>query len=788
MAESYTIPIREAKGTGEFGNKAESLRFLMERGHKVPSGFVIPFRAKDDYEKDETGTLQRLHGELVKAVDGRSRYAVRSSSNQEDAAKHSYAGQFKTLLNQEGPDQVLEAIKQVWLSSALEGRSDYALRMGKGERGVRMAVIVQEMVPQVFSGVAFSRNPLTGGEEEVIEAVAGSGEALVQEGATPMRWIVREGNVVDRPDQPLLQEGLVSSIARSVRQIASEFGRPVDLEWVFDGQELQWVQLRGITALGHVDVYSNTFSKEVLPGMIKPLVWSINIPLVNGAWVRFLSGMTGVKGLKPSELAKQFYYRAYFNMSAFGLVFERMGLPKDSLERLTGMGGGSGKGFKLSPTPKMLVVTPNLINFLLHHFALSDQLEEFLPEKEEELRRLAEEDLGGLTEEGLLEKVDALSKDLEDAIYFNVVTPLASNLFGRMLESRLRKAGVDPASTDVLKGLDGVRRYYPDQGLRSLHQAFASMDGATQARLRAEGYPALIRLPQGDAFRGSFDRFIHDFGHVSESGNDFSTKPWREDPGFVLSMIIDYPDAESGSARKGVEELELGRRRRSVLAAYRRARRMGLLKERTSSVYSFGYGLYRNYFMELGSRFVAKELLAAAGDIFYLSLDEVRQVVAGGCAGNTCNNYRLRAAVRKREMSELRDIDPPGLIYGEVAPPLAPRKLAELKGTPTSGGYYKGRARVVRSPGEFSKVQSGDVIVIPYSDVAWTPLFAKAGAVVAESGGMLSHTSIVAREYGIPAVVSVDGAMSIPDGAEVVVDGYTGLVALSDEPEERVPT
>jgi phosphoenolpyruvate synthase/pyruvate phosphate dikinase len=139
-------------------------------------------------------------------------------------------------------------------------------------------------------------------------------------------------------------------------------------------------------------------------------------------------------------------------------------------------------------------------------------------------------------------------------------------------------------------------------------------------------------------------------------------------------------------------------------------------------------------------------------------------------------------------MSELKDIDPPTIIYGEVAPPLAPKKHTELKGTPTSGGYYKGLARVVRSPAEFQRVQPGDVVVIPYSDVAWTPLFTKAGAVVAESGGMLSHASIVAREYGIPAVVSVEGAMRIPEGVEVVVDGYTGLVSLADEGKGEVAT
>jgi phosphohistidine swiveling domain-containing protein len=787
LAQQYIVPIRDARSNKEYGNKAQRLSLLAEKGHKVPPGFVVSIRAKQDHERDEKTTSKRLRDELSKALDPGARYAVRSSSNQEDAASHSYAGQFLTLLDQQGVDQVLDAIMRVWSSSSLEGRRDYAHRMGSDEGAIEMAVIVQEMVPQVCSGVAFSHNPLTGDEEEVIEAVRGSGEALVQDGATPMRWVVREGETISSPKDPPLERDAVLSISRNVRQISSEFGSPVDMEWVFDGKEVQWVQLRAITALAHVTVYSNTFSKEVLPGMIKPLVWSINIPLVNGAWVRFLVNLTGVKGLKVDELAKRFYYRAYFNMSAFDKVFERMGMPKDSLQQLTGMGGGTGKGFKVSPTPKMLVVTPNLVSFLLHHFTLSDKLEGFLPRKEEELRGLAAEDLSLLNEEALVQRVDDLTKRLEGAIYYNVVTPLASNLFNRMLESRMRKAGIDPASTDALKGTEGFRRYYPDQGLRSLHRSFVSLDADAQKRIRDGGHDALMSISEASELRSSFELFIHDFGHVSESGNDFSTKPWREDLDFVLALVMNYPDTETG-ARKGIDELDLGQSRRSVLAAHRRATKFALLKERTSSVYSYGYGLYRNYFLEMGRRFTARELLSAPEDVFFLSLDEVRQIVSGGCAGNTCNNYRLRAAMRKREMSELKDIDPPAIIFGEVAPPLAPKKHSELKGTPTSGGYYKGLARVVRSPAEFQRVQPGDVVVIPYSDVAWTPLFTKAGAVVAESGGMLSHASIVAREYGIPAVVSVEGAMRIPEGVEVVVDGYTGLVSLADEGKGEVAT
>jgi phosphohistidine swiveling domain-containing protein len=778
LTGSYLVPIREGRGTEEFGRKAEGLRFLIEMGHRVPPGFVIPNSVRADYQRDSEAALERLRQELVVSLVENERYAVRSSSDLEEGAKRPFAGELRTVLDRSGVDQVLGAVKEVWRSASTEGREENT-QGSEGEIEIeRVAVIVQKMVPTVFSGLAFSQNPLTEEDEEVVEALSGKGGALVNEGVTPERWVIREGGVLRPPFRPMMEARTAIRIGAEARQIAKQFGHPVVLEWVFDGHQVHWLQLREINALGQVNVYSNTFSKEVLPGLIKPLVWSVNIPLVNGAWVRFLSEMTGVKGLKASDLARQFYYRAYFNVGALGLVWKRMGLPPDSLERLLGAGGQE-RGFKFSPTPKMLAVTPNLIWFLLRHISLADKMEVFLPRKEEELRALAKEDLGKLSEEELLAKVDELDHKLEDMAYYNVITQLAANLFFRLLESRLRKAGVSTTSLDILQGQEGFRRYYPDQGLRSLRRTFESLDQGTKNKLRDEGVDGLNSLPLDNDFRASFESFIRDFGYVSESGNDFSAKPWREDPGMVLALIADYPETERDKERTRVEDLELRSGRRGVLAAHRKSQRMALIKERTSAAYTFGYGLYRIYFMELARRFVTIGILEDPNDIFYLNLDELRQIIAGGCAGNSCNNYRLRAAIRKREMLELKDIAPPSVIYGDKAPPLMKKAMAELRGTPTSRGYYKGRARLVRSPSEFQKVQKGDVIVIPYSDVAWTPLFAKAGAVVAESGGVLSHSSIVAREYGIPAVVSVEGAMNIPDGAELSVDGYQGVVSLN---------
>ncbi len=132
-------------------------------------------------------------------------------------------------------------------------------------------------------------------------------------------------------------------------------------------------------------------------------------------------------------------------------------------------------------------------------------------------------------------------------------------------------------------------------------------------------------------------------------------------------------------------------------------------------------------------------------------------------------------------MEAWRDIPLPPVIYGDELPPIAAHDQRKLVGTPTSRGCYTGRAKVVRGLGEFRKLDCGDVLVIPHSDVGWVPLFVKAGAVVAESGGMLSHSAIVAREYGIPAVVSVQGALALRDGTLLTVDGNAGEILIHEE-------
>jgi phosphohistidine swiveling domain-containing protein len=776
----YVQDIQAARRRDRYGAKAENLRFLAEKGYRVPITWVIPFEAWEDHLRDGPGTLTRLEADLERTLAPAKSYAVRSSANVEDRRDRSFAGQFKTILNVSGAQEVARAVEEVWASVAPEMATDYLRTSSQSGAALQMGVIVQEMVPQVFSGVAFSINPLTGAAEVVVEAVQGGGDSLVQKGVTPMRWVWNGSSLASREEAGAISPAIIEEVASTTQRISSDFGAPVDLEWVCDGRKVYIVQLRDITARGKVTVYSNLFSREVLPGLIKPLVWSVNVPLVNGAWARFLSGMTGLKDLDPQAMAKQFYGRAYFNLSLVGRVWRRMGMPEDSLERLMGVNRAQGS-FKFSINPQAMTVMPYLLGFLRKHVLLSSELERLIPRKRGRLDELAGEDLRSLSEDQLVERVDALTEVLRDAAYYDVLTALASNLFNRMLESRLRKCGVDPTDFDALRDLQEIHDYYPNERLARLSLLFRALPPERQAALRSRRSEALRELPDDGEFRLAFDDLIKAFGHVSESGSDFSRTTWREDPDHVLSLVQDFQGARPSVLRRsGIEDVQAPAFRRSSLrTAYGKARKFMLLKERMSATYAFGYGLYRIYFLELGRRFGKEQVLAAPEDIFYLNLDEIRQIVAGGCAGNTCNNYRLRVALRKREQALYQDADVPTVIYGEVAPPLTSEVQAELRGTPASGGYHRGKARVVRSPSEFGRVEQGDVLVIPYSDVAWTALFSKAGAVVAESGGLLSHTSIIAREYGIPAVVCVEGAMArIQDGVGLRVDGYNGIVVI----------
>lgn len=782
MNSRFLVDLQAKGAPTSIGRKSEKLLFLIQHGYRVPRTFVCRYEAFVRYLAGDPGISADLQAELKHVVDPAGRYAVRSSASMEDQSDYSFAGQFKSRLDVQGVDAIVAAVEEIWSSARSAEVDSYLARQGIGRDDLRMAVIIQEMVSPWLSGVVFSKHPTTGLNEVLVEAVYGRGEALLQDGITPMRWRFKWGSWLEEPPDAEQLKDTIAKVVEGTRRIARLVEDPVDLEWVCDGEHIHWVQMRPITALAGLRIYSNRISREVLPGVIAPLIWSINVPLVNRAWLRLFAELVGPNDIAPEDLAKAFHYRAYFNMSTIGRIFEELGLPRESLELLLGLEAGEDKpGFL--PTVRTARHVPRLLRLIVDKWRFERKVKPFIPRMRSTFAQFAAADPAQLTDRALLDEVDRLFSFTQECAYYNIVVPLLQSIYAVVLKRQLAQVGVDFADLDLTRGLAELDEFNPDRQLGDLHTLLAAMDPDTRRCIQERGGELAGSDTRCAEFQSALATFLQSFGHLSDSGNDFSSIPWRETPDLVLHMAIDYRPKESVSGMKGWEELPLGAWRRRWLSVwYHRARRFRLYREAVSFHYTFGYGLFRRLFVELGQRFAARGVLEIADDIFYLYADEVR-VAMGFSTDEITGGLQASIARRRDEIDKSRHAILPDIIYGEQPPPLdfiADQDKRFLQGIPTSHGYFEGPACVITSIHDIGKMQDGCALVVPYTDVSWTPLFAKAGAVVAESGGLLSHSSIVAREYGIPAVVSVNGACSLLDGATVSVDGYTGKIFVHE--------
>lgn len=774
----YIFPLTKTTHMQQnIGNKAASLQRLLRHGMLIPRTFVCTWDAYHDYLADNPNLVGALQTELAAMLDPTKTYAVRSSANIEDSLERSFAGQFKSVLNVRGVDGVLQSMWGIWGTTRSPSVQTYLDRHHIPAAQLSMAVIIQEMVAPVYSGVALSKNPVTGGDEVVVEAVAGEGSQLVQSGVTPARWVNKWGYWVEKAAQSDIPAHLIEQIITETRHIAATLRHPVDLEWVYNGSSLHWVQVRAITNLQQRSIYSNYIPREMLPGMIKPLIYSINIPLVNKIWIDWISEITGDLGLKPDDLAKSFYYRVYFNMGTLGDIFEGLGFPRESVEMLMGTlpRGAARPSFK--PSTKTFSRLPWLLAFAWDKWRFAPKMRRALPGLEQRVRATPIHDLEQWSDADLFAAIDAHYSLMQEVAYYNVLGPLLMGMYNNALKARLAKKDVDFNAFDLTENMPELAAYDPSTHLADLHTRFTRLPPEQQTRIRGMRFDELMQDAEARDFAGTLRTLVERFGYLSDNGNDFSYTPWREAPDMVLRLVTDYNPAPAAEAKKlRLSDLQTqGKADWLTRLFYARAREFRLLREQVSGLYTHGYGLFRHFFLELGQRLTRRGLLDQREDIYFLTYAQIRQLAA---EQPVTFDPRQVVSGHKADMERYRDILLPTVIYGDEVPPVREANMKFLVGIPTSIGHYTGRVKVVRGIQDFGKVDRGDVLVIPYSDVGWTPLFARAGAVVAESGGLLSHSSIVAREYNIPAVVSVEGATRMPDETLVTVDGHKGEVLI----------
>jgi phosphohistidine swiveling domain-containing protein len=796
------VDLQKAKRPQNIGEKARNLHWLLKQHYQVPATYVIPYTLFDQYHRQPEVALVELQKILAQFISPEILYAVRSSANLEDNPQHSFAGQFQTFLNVSGQEELLRCVQAVWDSSRSNLITHYAKKTSQNLETLKLAVILQRMVTPVISGVSFSKNPLTGLGEIVVEALPGSGEELVQIGKTPERWVYRWGNWIEKPENGQVGIELLELIVAQTVQIEKQFGAPIDLEWVFDGEQLNWVQLRPITHLEGINIYSNRISREVFPGQIKPLIWSVNVPLVNKVWIDLFTEMIGSNDLHPDDLAKSFGYRAYFNMGTIGRIFELLGFPRESLELLMGLPEGEEKP-RFKPSSKTFRLLPRMVGFGFGKLRIAKRVMPTLNEARQAYDAFLQEPIGNLDETQLLAQIDRLYAATQNIANYNVAIPLLMSIYNALLKWQLEKRGIDFARFNLTDGLADLEEYDPNVHMQKLALDISQLDEQNFQRLAATSYADLASQHGLQNIQEALTGFLNQFGHLSDSGNDFSAVPWRENPDLVLQMIVaeaqrlrEYTDQSPIHIKKHFEFQEPGAMLPSdgilnwetlninplqkllIRPIYSRARNFRFYREAVSSQYTYGYGLFRIYFLALGSRFMDRGWISAPEDIFFLTWDEIRDCVAEDAHVN--ESLQQLIDHRKEEMLVSKTMPLPEIIYGDELPPTIQSQQAQrkLQGIPSSRGYYQGPVKVIRSVADFHKMEQGDVLVIPFSDVSWTLLFTRAGAVIAESGGILSHSSIVAREYNLPCVVSVSQACDLPDHTVVAVDGYKGEILV----------
>lgn len=762
------------------GSKASTLALLLRTGERIPAGFVISTDAAATLDRATIGAeLESALGSLASGT-----VAVRSSAIAEDLEHESHAGEYETVLgvaNDVGA--VLDAARKV-IGSA---------------HGTPIAVLVQAMIDPKAAGAAFSSNPVTGDHEVIVSAVAGLADQLMDGSVTGDEWVIRDGVAV-RLSGSVIDEVMVLEVASLVGRLESHFGHPVDIEWAHDGSALHLLQCRPITAL--------------------PVPPAMEIP--DGSWQKDSTHHPGP--LTP--LVASYQHR---ESDALARWFKRSGVVLDRLRQVTlggelyvqpvPVGGGSGK-----PPPRLIMgliarLHPEMrarmaaAKRLVESGALEDAprrwREEWRPETMMAVARLRAVDVTILSNDGLMSHIDDILSFAGPAsdVHFDLIIPYIVAIY-EFVTGCARLLGWDEHAALRLLSGHSPASSEPTTAMRQVADTIRRSPAAMAALRESDG-DLVQRVSAADrASAHAIEQWVHTYGFRTTQ-YEWSSLTIGEQPGLVGRMIMAAVERETSDLDDGGLEAS-ARDRLSPADAdefdrlLSRAREVYPVREDNIHWSASATGaLLRRAYLEIGARLVAVGSIAAAEDVFMLERKEVARASAGR-EGSLHDLVRRRRAERAWVLAHpgpftIGDPSSPPpdvsafpdagrrinqallwMVGAEFMPITADTDGDTVTGTPGATGTYSGTARIVRSEVDFDRVQVGDVVICPITNPSWSVLFGIAGAFVCDSGGPLSHTAVLTREYAIPSVLATGDATSrIADGALVTVDGATGTVVTA---------
>ena len=803
-----------AADTALVGGKGAKLGECARAGMPVPPGFCV---CTDAYRVATSGVSSVLaeaaaRGDAVAARElvlslplpeaveaaitkayerlGGVPVAVRSSATAEDLAEASFAGQQDTYLGIVGAEDVVDAVRRCWASLWTDRAVDYRRQQGVADDGLSLAVVVQAMIPADTAGVLFTHNPVTGDDAVMLASSSyGLGESVVAALVTPDTFTlsrnptcvisVEVGSKETRIDMTGDGDTITTEVSKNARsrqsltegqllrlvdlgeQVEAHYGHGQDIEWAFADDELYLLQARPITTnagtvVGHARV-KGRLERALRDDLIEhfPSPFPLDLYAVHQVQdvIQNLMNTAGLKTVPASSLIQG---------DDDGIIRIHITKPRPTWTMVTRLPILLRKGMRHDPA-----TWPREEAALCHRLAeLRIRADDLNPAEDRDVLDLVRDSV---------EQAATITRDR--FIQYNAPMIVGRMSVARMLKSvRMERelspedlyAGVPYKTAQITAGINGLAAAARHSNVAGL------VIGAPQGCVA----DALAVTTEGQEFQELVDKFLAENGaRTARLYLPFSNRSWREDPEAfyaLLAATLRGAPMQQITSTDVVTEVEnclptrLRKRWRKSVAALR-ARHIG--REGTVYMIEEFFCIARAGTDEIARRLVDRGQLDSLDDIRFLYFHEIEEA-----AGDTKQRLQEKVVWRRRRRGTAEALwwDRGDITLGASA----------LKGLPASAGRATGTARVIHSPDEFHRLQPGDILVCPYTDPTWTPLFALAAAVVADSGGPLSHAAIVAREYGIPAVLGTGNATGLPDGTRLLVDGSAGTVTImgDDQP------
>jgi phosphoenolpyruvate synthase/pyruvate phosphate dikinase len=796
----------------------QAIRALSAEIRRTIEGIAVP----DDLAAAIARSVSRLGGNAA--------YAVRSSATAEDLPTASFAGQQDTYLNVVGLAAILEHVSRCWASLFTERAVTYRLRSGFDQRKVHMAVVVQQMVFPQAAGILFTADPVTANRKVVsIEASFGLGEALVAGLVNPDVYRVRDGEIVTKTvaakqlaiyalpaggtrelaiepasqEQAALTDAQIVRLAQLGRRIEAHFGQPQDIEWCLVDDEFQIVQSRPITTLFPIPatsdqgnhVYISVGHQQMMTDPMKPLglsFWQMTTPRpMAEAGGRLFVDVTQTLGSPASRAG------------LLNVVGRSDPLLGDALATILERGdfipalpdGGRGE-MPPGSEPTTIETDAAIVTGLIERSRAAiatlkhdirgksgPALADFILANIQELRRFMFDPQSLPVILAGMQAAWQLNERVQEWLgEKNVADALTQSVPGNVT-AEMGLALLDVA--DVIRPHPNVVAFLQHVEDENFLDELPALDGGREAR---------------DAIAAYLDKYgMRCVGEI-----DITRPRWSERPTTLLPMILaNVKNAEPGA---GERRFEQGRRQamdkeQELLARLRalpdeegpdgepKAEEAKRLIDRIRTFAGYReypkyhmvscYFVYKQALLNDADRLVQAGVLRDREDIFYLRFDEFGDVVRT----NQVDGELIRQ--RKDAYRSYLALTPPRVLTSDGEAVTGSYRRADvpagaLAGLPVSAGTVEGRARVILDMAD-ADLEAGDILVTAYTDPSWTPAFVAIKGLVTEVGGLMTHGAVIAREYGLPAVVGVEQATRlIRDGQRIRVHGTDGYVEILD--------